>query len=106
MDARADGRRFAEIKWCALHRAQLAGGNQRAVHRRESARRHHHHMPEDVAVTGQIEIGMLKSNGVPSTGRNSPVGISVLSTGVNLLAGIITTCPRRSEEHTSELQST
>ena len=27
-------------------------------------------------------LGLLKSNGVPATARNSPVGISPLSTGV------------------------
>ena len=33
-----------------------------------------------------MAVAVRKSNGVPSTGLSSPVGISVLSTGVNLSA--------------------
>jgi len=41
-------------------------------------------------------VGLLKSNGVPFTGMNWPVGISVLSTGVIRSLLIITTWPRMS----------
>ncbi len=35
-------------------------------------------------------VGLRKSKGVPSTGRSSPVGMRVLSTGVNRSADMVT----------------
>jgi len=39
------------------------------------------------AMRAPIAVGLVKSSGVPFTGRISPVGISVASTGVYLSAG-------------------
>ena len=48
------------------------------------------------AMRAPIAVGFRKSNGVPSTGARSPVGISVASTGVKRSASIVSTCPRMS----------
>ena len=47
-------------------------------------------------IRAPIAVGVRKSNGVPSTLRSSPVGISVESTGVKRSASMVTTWSRMS----------
>jgi len=55
-------------------------------------------LPDKFAMSmrAPIGVGVRKSNGVPSTGAISPVGMSVPSTGVYESALIISSCPRMS----------
>ena len=59
VDPRADARRPAEIERRAVDRRELAGGNQRGVHRRETIGVDRQSMIEDVAASGEIEITVL-----------------------------------------------
>src|SRR5262249_17520722 len=59
IDARPYSGGCAEIKRCAIHRAQFACRDQRAVHRRKLICRHHDHMFENVSIPCEVEIGML-----------------------------------------------
>src|ERR1044071_8832689 len=60
VDARADGRGGGEVEWRALHRLQLAGGNEPIVDRREAVGGDHHLVAEDVALAGKIEIRVVR----------------------------------------------
>ena len=61
-DARPDGREAREVHHRAAHRRDLAGRDQRVVHRREPVRHQHQFVAEDVAlpVAGQVEVAVVR----------------------------------------------
>ena len=61
-DARADRGRLPEIERRAFDRRELAGGNQRRVHRREAIRVERELVLQDVAGSGsgEIEVAVLR----------------------------------------------
>ena len=58
---RADGRWLGEVERCALHRANLASGDQRGVHGREPVGVEIENVAEDVAAgAGEIEVAVIR----------------------------------------------
>ena len=60
VDPRADGRWLAEIERCAFNFPQFTGWNQRAINRRKLIGVDRHYVLEDVALAGQVEIGVVR----------------------------------------------